>query len=120
MTMIHIYTNDDGNEFALRCDGDQVMRVQSVLGINYAHHKEAHNITSQSDLAIIDKKIQEALALHIDCVDNCDENTEFECCNCLGVIQHNELHCEVVLYSGDDEICMVAAMHNFCINGRII
>lgn len=114
MAMIHIYTNDDENEFAIRCDGDQVMRAQSVLGINYPHFKEVHNITSQNDLAFIDEKIQEALRLRIDSVDNCDENTEFECCNCLGAIKPNELHSELVLYSGDDEVCMVAAIHNEC------
>ena len=114
MTMIYIYTNDDKTEFALRCDGDQVMRAQSALGINYTGFKEVHNITSHSDLALIDTKIRASLELHIDNVDNCDENTEFECCNCLRAIKANELHSELVLYSGDDEVCMVAAMHNDC------
>lgn len=114
MAMIHIYTNDDENEYAIRCDGDQVMRVQSVLGINYPHFKEVHNITSRSDLALIDEKIRASLKLRIDCIDNCDENTEFECCNCQGAISPNELHSESVLYSGDDEVCMVVAMHNDC------
>lgn len=114
MLKIEIFTNDEKTEFAIAVPGDQVMRAATIQGIIYPVLESENELEAQSDLAFIDENIQEALRLHIEYVDNCSETDEFECCNCLKTIESNELHAEIVLYAGEDEIGMVAAMHNEC------
>ena len=111
---IRIYMNAEGNEFAIAREGDQVMRAVTMPGIQYPTLEGEYEIEAQSDLAFIDEEVQEALELHIDYIDNCSDNIELECCNCLGTISPHESHSEIVLYAGDDEIGMIAAMHNDC------
>lgn len=114
MLKIQIYTNAEGNKFAICIPGNQVISVETITGILYPTLEGEYEIEAQSDLAFIDEEIQEALRLHIEFIDNCSENDELECCNCLETIEANELHVELILYAGEDEIGMVAAMHNEC------
>ena len=114
MLKVLIYTNNEKNEFAIAVEGDQVMKAETIKGIIYPNLESENEIEAQSDLAFIDENIQKALNLRVGYIDNCTENYEFECCNCLEKIESNEAHCEIVLYAGEDEIGMIAAMHNEC------
>ena len=112
---IRIYTNDDRNEYAIACEGDQVMRAVTMRGIQYPHLELELNCNATSDLAFIPCEIQEALELNARHIDNCcEDGAEFECCNCLRLIEKSEAHGELVLFAGDEEIGMMAAYHNDC------
>jgi hypothetical protein len=112
---IRIYTNAEGNEYAIAREGDQVMQATTQQGILYPVLEGEYEITATSDLAFISEEIQEALELHAQHINNCNEDgIEFECCNCLATIEKSESHGEIVLYAGDTEIGMMAAYHNDC------
>ena len=111
---IEIYTNNDKNECAIAVKGDQIMRAATVRGIFYPHFKYEYEIEDKDDFESVDPDIKNALRLHIENIDNCSENFELVCCTCQCNIDANELHLELVLYAGEDEIGMVSAMHNEC------
>lgn len=111
---IRIYTNVQKSEYAICCEGDQVMRSATAAGARYPELQGQYTICCEGDLEYIDKAIQEALKLRCDDIDNCCEDAEFVCCNCLKTIEKSEAHGEIVLYAGDEEIGMIAAYHNDC------
>jgi hypothetical protein len=112
---IRIYSNTEKTEYAICREGDQVMRAVTATGIQYTRIEGQYEITATSDLAFISEEIQERLNLRAEHIDNCSEDgAEFECCNCLATIEKSEMHGEIVLYAGEDEIGMMAAYHNDC------
>ena len=114
MINIQIHMNSSKNEYAICVEGDQVMRVETVSGIFYPL-MEKYEIEAQSDIAFIDEKIQTALALSLEWVDNCcEDGAELECDTCSNPIPAGEIHSELVLYALGTEIGIAAAYHNGC------
>ena len=112
---IQIYMNQDRDEYAIACGGNQVMRAQSRIGIRYPVLEGEYEITAASDIAFIDEEIQDLLELHWGYIQNCcEDGAMLEGCNCLVAIEKDEMHGEIVLYAGDIEIGMISVCHTEC------
>lgn len=89
---LQIFTNDDRTEFAAMRVGDMSMRARTMLGVHYPVLVGEYEITTTSDLAVIDTRSRVELELHVVPNDNG----------------------ETVLYAGDIEIGTLSVVHNDC------
>ena len=108
---IRVYTNPEETEYAVACEGDQVMRATTARGINYPRLEGEYHLGYDAKIEVLPAAAVAALDLKIDIIEGSDTYTAV--CGICGRETSSEW-IEISLCAEEDEICQIGQMHYDC------